>query len=136
MAGRPISAYLRGLLGYAVPPREEVSGAVRLGDESAELEATIDEGSEDAILILDESMVVEEAAEEDEFDRLFARSGEQNPPVSPMATEAAAPEASGPSPMPTPTATPADPKPSGPGSAADDDDDLEMFRAWLQNLKR
>jgi tetratricopeptide (TPR) repeat protein len=134
MAGRPISAYLRGLLGFAVAPREAVSGEVRLGDESEELEATIDEGSDDAILILDESMIVEEAAEEDEFDRLFARSGERNPPVAPMSTETGSPAAGGPSPMQTPSS--ADPKGSGPGSAGEDDDDLEMFRAWLQNLKR
>jgi tetratricopeptide (TPR) repeat protein len=80
-------------------------------DESMVVE---EEGAESDVLILDESMVVAgpAGAAGDEFDRLFAGQGE---------VEGAAP---------------ASPSVSAAGVDEADDDDLEMFRSWLQNLKR
>jgi tetratricopeptide (TPR) repeat protein len=90
---------------------EPAAGELLYLDESM----VVEEGSaESDVLYLDESMVVAEAAGAagDEFDRLFAGQGEgeEETPVAPPVAAA--------------------------GAGEGDDDDLEMFRSWLQNLKR
>src|SRR5690606_1466357 len=104
------------------------------------------------VLVLDESAVVEASAshEPDEYDMLF-----DSPPNASASFEATASTAEAP-----PSASAGaqaevggtEPPSAGPGvtlpgdapssgsagdaAASDDDEDLEMFRAWLQNLKR
>lgn len=112
------------------------------------------------VLVLDESAVVEASAphEPDEYDMLFdsppnasasfeaTASTAEAPPsatfeVAPSASAGAQAEVGGTEPpSAAPGVTPPGDAPSsgsaGDAAASDDDEDLEMFRAWLQNLKR
>ena len=77
------------------------------------------------VLVLDESAVVEPSAHEpDEYDRLF-----DSPPSAPQPVSAA-------SGVTTPGDAPSSGSAGDAAASDDDDEDLEMFRAWLQNLKR
>lgn len=77
------------------------------------------------VLVLDESAVVEPSAHEpDEYDRLF-----DSPPSAPQPVSAA-------SSVTTPDNAPSSGSAGASAASDDDDEDLEMFRAWLQNLKR
>src|SRR5690606_3251784 len=112
------------------------------------------------VLVLDESAVVEASAphEPDEYDMLFdsppnasasfeatASTAEAPPSATfeapPSASAGAQAEVGGTEPpSAAPGVTPPGDAPSsgsaGDAAASDDDEDLEMFRAWLQNLKR
>ncbi|HEX6940345.1 MAG TPA: tetratricopeptide repeat protein [Longimicrobiales bacterium] len=116
-----IGEYLRALLAFGGEPvARDGSGAWTGGVASMEAaeagpaaEGEAGAAADGGMIVLDESAIVaEEAAEPDEFDRLFG----QTPPAASGGAGAA----------------PAGAAPSG---GEDDDEDLEMFRAWLQNLK-
>lgn len=127
--GPTIGEYLRALLVFRRPaeagPGPETGGVEpRSGAAPA---------ADSDTLVLDESAIVEETPyEPDEYDRLFDTAGSGS---GGAADEPAAPAPAWDAGQPD-GATSKGSTGGGDGAGDDDDEDLEMFRAWLQNLKR
>ncbi len=138
-----IGEYLRALLvfrGAGEAGLDAAAGGPPTGDAAAPSADQEGPAGDAGVLMLDETAIVEDTPyEPDEYDRLFDSPSSASsegvadlPGVEPFGPGATPPASDAVTPGGASSSGSA-----GTSSAGDDDDeDLEMFRAWLQNLKR